>query len=114
MLRLSLKEQLFLGTFHTCCSSLAQAQVSYCDPSKSSSYKYPHNAHYQNCTNGSPMNKIAARAKNRCTVTSLLQAWASITIITVHRDGGGPLLEITSGRKVCSSNLSIRVSILKC
>ena len=43
---------------------------------------------------------------------SLLQAWASIRTITVHGDGNGPLLEATSARKVCSSNLSVRVAIL--
>ena len=48
------------------------------------------------------------------TVISLLQAQGSIRIIKVHGDGGGPLLEATSARKVCSSNLSIRVAILKC
>ena len=48
------------------------------------------------------------------TVKSLLQARASIRIITVHGDGGGRLLEITSARKVCSSNLSVRVAILIC
>ena len=48
------------------------------------------------------------------TVKSLLQARASIRIITIHGNGGGPLLEATSVRKVCSSNLSIRVAILKC
>ena len=37
-----------------------------------------------------------------CTVISLLQARASIRIITFHGDGGGPLLEATSARKVCS------------
>ena len=30
------------------------------------------------------------------TVKSLLQEWASIRTITVHGDGGGPLLEATS------------------
>ena len=48
------------------------------------------------------------------TVISLLQALGSIRIITVHVDGGGPLLEATSVRKVCSSNISVRVAILKC
>ena len=52
--------------------------------------------------------------KNANTVKSLLQAWASIRIITVHRDRGGPLSEATSARKVCSSNLSVRVAILRC
>ena len=37
-----------------------------------------------------------------------------LRIFTVHRDGGGPLLEATSARKVSSSNLSVRVAILKC
>ena len=40
------------------------------------------------------------------TVKSLLQAWASIRIITVHRDGVGPLFEAASARK-SSSNLSV-------
>ena len=44
-------------------------------------------------------------------VKSLLQAWASIKIITAHGDGGGPHLEATSVRKVCGSNLSVRVAI---
>ena len=43
------------------------------------------------------------------TVKSLLQAKVSIRIITVHGDGGEPLLEATS-----SSNLSVRVAILRC
>ena len=37
------------------------------------------------------------------TLISLLQARASIRIITVHGDGGGPLLEATSARKVQST-----------
>ena len=48
------------------------------------------------------------------TVKSLLQAWASIRIITVQGDEGGSLLEATSAIKVCSSNLSVRVAILRC
>ena len=48
------------------------------------------------------------------TVISLLQARASIRIISNHRDGGGPLLEATSARKDCSFNLSERVPILRC
>ena len=48
------------------------------------------------------------------TVIPLLQARASIRIITVHGDGAEPLSEATSATKVCSSNLSIRVAILKC
>ena len=43
---------------------------------------------------------------------------AFIRIITFHVDGGVSLLEATSARKViktsCSSNLSVRVPILKC
>ena len=51
------------------------------------------------------------------TIISLLQAQASFRIIlniTFHGDGGGPLLEATNARKVCSFNLLIRVAILKC
>ena len=41
------------------------------------------------------------------TVKSLLQARVSIRIITVHRDGGGPLLEATSVKKVCVTPIEI-------
>ena len=48
-------------------------------------------------------------------VISVLQARvSSIRIITVHGDGGGPLLEASGARKTCGSNLSLRVAILKC
>ena len=50
----------------------------------------------------------------KITVISPLQARASIRIITIYRAGGEPLLEATNLRQVCSSNLSIRVAILKC
>ena len=43
----------------------------------------------------------------------LLEARASIRIIAFHGDGDGPLLEATSARKV-SSNLLVRVAILRC
>ena len=48
------------------------------------------------------------------TVKPLLQAQASVRIITVHGDGGGPLLEATNERKVCSFNLMVWVAILIC
>ena len=50
---------------------------------------------------------------NQYTVKSLLQARESIRIITIHRDGGGPLIEAISARKVCSSNLLVEVAILR-
>ena len=59
---------------------------------------------------------ILPKGKGVCinTVIYLLQARASSRIISVHGDRGGPLLEATSARKVCSSNSLIRVAILKC
>ena len=36
----------------------------------------------------------------QCTVKSLLEAWASVRIISFHRDGDWPLLEATSVTKV--------------
>ena len=48
------------------------------------------------------------------TVKSLIQVRMSIRLITVQGDGGGPLVEATRARIVCSSNLLVRVVILKC
>ena len=45
------------------------------------------------------INLTCTKIRGSSTVKSLLQAQASIRIITIQRDGSGPLLEATSVRK---------------
>ena len=58
---------------------------------KNGSKIYPQNQVILDCF-------IPSTSVFKSTVIPLLQGWASIRIITLHGDGGGPLLEATSAR----------------